>query len=402
MPRTKKKSALAKQPTPKKKIRRTKKVCNRCGAENSLNAKQCKECKSERFAPAWVVAKRSVNRQVSVEITKTNPQFGDVQERITLSKWWPGGRSSYHVPNFAQWEAIEKIINEDLGPMLGWKERSALVETVKTKQRQGKGASAELEQLVTEYPDFLRDVTRAINPDRLSKGELDQVVNTISEITNALSDLDAGFKTAFLALVSRLPAQGKRAIEDLEELLAGWSLHQINSVSQQVRQRLETIELFKKQIQDPRTYEIRGTNSIHRILERAMWLVDERYWLMHSNEPLRNFVGKEMEKRDKKRYAKKRPDFVCGSVGERLIIIEIKRPSHTLVIDDINQLETYLIVAERYKSFRSYEAYLVGNKKDKELSSYLKHRSNNFKVWTYSDLLESTERRYSEFIKATG
>lgn len=125
----------------------------------------------------------------------------------------------------------------------------------------------------------------------------------------------------------KLPKQKQRALEDLDLLLQGWSLHVITNVAQQVRSRIETIELFEKQVNDDRTYEITGDNSIHRILERAMWLVDERYWLLHSNRTLLTQIGKEMQKRDKKRYGKKRPDFVCGSYGQKLIILELKRPS---------------------------------------------------------------------------
>lgn len=134
-----------------------------------------------------------------------------------------------------------------------------------------------------------------------------------------------------------------------------------------MRSRIETIELFEKQVNDDRTYEIIGDNSIHRILEWAMWLVDERYWLLHSNRTLLNSIAKEMQKRDKKRYGKKRPDFVCGSYGQKLIILELKRPSHTLEVEDLNQLEQYMIVAENYTTFRSYEAYLVSRRIDEDL-----------------------------------
>lgn len=199
-------------------------------------------------------------------------------------------------------------------------------------------------------------------------------------------------------MVKQLPQQKKRALEDLNSLLASWTLHQITTVSQQVRQRLDLIELFKERVLDPRTYELQCDNSIHRILERAMWLVDERYWLMQSNATLRTLIGGEMAKKDKKQFGQKRPDFVCGTVGERLTIIEIKRPSHVLKIEDLNQLETYLTIAEQYKSFRSYEGYLVGSKKDDDLMRRLRHRSSNFKVLTYSDLIGATEERHRGYL----
>jgi len=377
-----------------------KKICNRCGKENSPSAMECSSCSSTNFAPSWVRAKRPINRQVAVEITSSNPEFGTTEDRITLTKWWPGGASTFHISKAGQWDEIERIVNEDLGPMLGWKTKKELIATVRKRKESEKRVKGDIRNLIKEYPDFLKQVAESIDPGKLEKEDVDGLVEILGNLCDAVSGADTGFRRAFLAVVKRLPAQPKRALDDLEALLSSWSLRQIASVAQQVKSRIETMELFKRQIQDKRTYEIRGANSIHRILERAMWLVDERYWLLQSNQSLLKFIGDEMAKKDKKKFGKKRPDFACGMVGERLIIIEIKRPARTMTIDDLNQLETYFTIAEQYKSYNSYEGYLIGNKKDEDLMRRLKHRSRRFKVWTYSDLLDSTEKRYRNYLDA--
>lgn len=380
--------------------RRSMKVCNRCGQENALNASACEKCSSERFAPRWVLAKRAINRQVGVEVTATNPEFGEVQKRVTLSKWWPGGRASFHIPSAAQWSQIERIINEDLGPFVGWKTKRELVEAVRERAEDAKATQGDVRHLVKEYPDFLKQVVGAIDAAKLGKQDMDRLVDVMGQLADAVSGANAGFRQAFLSVVKKLPKQGQRALENLELLLEGWSLQQVTAVAQQVRSRVETIELFKKQILDERTYEIRGSNSIHRILERAMWLIDERYWLLRSNATLRTNIGDAMSTQDKKKYGKKRPDFVCGAVGEKLIIVELKRPSHELEVEDLNQLETYLTLSEKYAKHKSFEAYLVGSKKSEDLMRRMKHRSSNFKVLTFADLVEDTEHRYREFLES--
>ena len=386
----------------KRKPRRTGKICNSCGFENALNAAKCKKCEKKKFAPAWVIAKRPINRQLSVEITAPNPKFGTTDPRLTLSKWWPGGRATFHIPNPAQWDQIEEIINKDLAPVLGWKSEQTIVSDIRSKQSGKKGSApkndaGDYAKLIKEHPDFLKKLVAAIDPEKLSREDFRHVVETFGEISDALTNANAGFREAFLGVVKKLPAQKQRALEDLELLLQGWSLHVVTNVAQQVRARIETIELFEQQVQDPKTFEILGDNSIHRILERAMWIVDERYWLLQSNNTLRKFIGDEMSKRDKKRYGKKRPDFVCGTVGNKLILLELKRPSHGLSVDDLNQLETYTVIAEDYKNFSSYEAYLVGAKEDDELRRYLKRRSG-FRVLHYADIVEETRKRYREFL----
>lgn len=375
------------------------KICNRCGHENAQALDACVKCKSKRFAPSWVLAKRPVNRQFGIEITKTNPTYGDVEKRLTLSKWWPGGRATLHIPSIGQWSIVERIINDELGPILGWKTKKQLLESIKSKKISEVTTAGEVKKIVSEYPEFLKEIVTAIDPGKLGKEDMDKVTVLLGQLAGAVVSANSGFRQAFLGVVKKLPQQKQRALEELELLLDSWSLQQITFVAQQVKGRLETIELFKKQILDERTYEINGDKSIHRILEKAMWLIDERYWLLQSNATLRTLIGNDLSKQDKKQFGKKRPDFVCGTVGEKLIIIELKRPSHTLKTDDLNQLETYLSIAEQHLSYRSCEAYLIGNKKDSDLLRRLKHRSNNFKILTYADLVGTAETRYREYLK---
>ena len=380
--------------------RRTHKICNACGAENPLNAKKCTSCNKTKFAPPWVLAKRPVNRQVSVEITAPNPKYGNTDPRLTLSKWWPGGNATFHIPNLGQWEKIDTIINQELGPVLGWKTTGELIKAIRDRRTKDGTTGNEIWELVEAHPDILKKLVGAIDPQKISSKEFENVVETFGEISDAFTNVNAGFREAFLGVVKKLPKQRQRALEDLRLLLEGWSLQVVTNVAQQVKARLDTIDLFEAQIQDEKTFEIIGDKSIHRILECAMWLIDERYWLLQSNKTLRKFIGDEMGRLDRKRYGAKRPDFVCGTIENKLILLELKRPSHILNIDDLNQLETYTVVAEDYKNFSSYEGYLVGAKDSEELKRRLK-RCRGFRVLHYADIIEQTRIRYKDFLSAT-
>jgi hypothetical protein len=370
------------------------KICNRCGAENSPRLTSCERCESEKFAPEWVIAKRPINRQVCVEITRPNPQFGQAPDRITLSKWWPGNSATFHVSNVRQWERIRAIVDSELGPKLGWK----TIQQAANALNSSSDGKADLAKVLEDRPDIIKKIVEAINVDNLSKKDFDSLSDIFVEIAATASSASAGFREVFLSVVKKLPKQKQRALEDLALLLQGWSLQTITNVAQQVRSRLDTIKLFEERIQDNRTYEIRGDDSIHRVLERSMWLVDERYWILHSNSALRKFIGTDVAKEDKQ-YEKLRPDFVCGSVSRKLIILELKRPSHELEVKDLNQMERYMILAEKYSDHSDYEAYLVGNKKSDDLTRTLKHRSSKFKTLTYSDLLQDTKHKYESFLK---
>lgn len=369
-------------------------LCQRCYTENPANAIRCRNCNSEKFAPEYIRRIEKINRNAFVQVTLPQDSF---ERRITLYKWWPGGKSSYNINNLEQWELIRNIIEVKLLPYLGWKSKEKILKEISTLEKKGENTEIHLQQLTKGYPELIRKVLKEVDFTKWESSNYQDLGEIVNEITELLAKTDAGYRKAFKDVITNLPKQQTKAVEDLSDLLKNWSLKQITAISHQVFDRLETLELFKDRVLDDKTYEIRGENSIHRILERAMWIIDERYWLMHSNETLRKVVVKELTENNKE-FSNKRPDFVCGSVGNKLIIIELKRPSHELKLEDLNQLETYLSVIENHYDLKAYEAYLVGRKVSEELRKRMKYRGSQFKLMTFSDLIEDTEKRYKEFI----
>jgi len=377
------------------------KLCQRCSKEVGLNTQTC-SCGSIKFAPTFVKKIEKLNRQFSVQVTEPNKKLyknkKPPDKRVTLYKWWQGGKSSLHINTVEEWNKIKEIIDERLSGFLNWKSKAEILAQIKNTEKQEKKSGKQIEDLTKNYPEFIRNVLKKVDYSKIDPNNAAEFGQIVKDLTEVISKTDQDFGVAFRNVIKQLPKQPKRALEDLDELLKTWSLRQITSLSSQVINRLETLKLFKERILDDKTYEIRGDNSIHRILESSMWMIDERYWLLHSNETLRKIVEKELPKKDKK-YSKLRPDFVCGTVDNKLIIVELKRPSHALTIEDLNQAETYLsIIEEHGNKFSSSEVYLIGRKIDDDLSRKIKHRASHFKIKTFSDLIDDTEKRYKEFM----
>lgn len=215
-----------------------------------------------------------------------------------------------------------------------------------------------------------------------------------------LVGLDEERRKLVREVIKQLPAEGTHALEQLGQLMEELTIGQIAAAATEVKRRVGLLTLFKERVLDDRTYEIRGDNSIHRLLEQAMWIVDEHYWLMKSNSQLRSIVTKQLVKEDKE-HELERPDFVCGTVDRKLIVIEIKRPSHTLTVDDYNQLVRYVVLCEEYHTEHTgFDAILVGQKKSADLDRTLKVLGNRVKVKTYTDLIDDTEKRYKDYLEA--
>ncbi len=391
---SKKKTATAKKISKSLTSGNAYKICQRCYAENALSVTVCKNCGKDKFAPEFIkkIEKVIGNTYAQVTLPKDSEE-----KRITLYKWWPGGSTSFNINNLEQWEKIIAVTHEKLLPFLGWESKAEIVSQISSSGNQV--SDLQIQKLTKNYPELIRKVLQEIDVTKWEDSTYADLAEILREISELLSKTDSGFRKAFVDVVHHLPKQGKRAVEDLAELLKTWSLKQLTSISNQVIERIQTIELFKDRVLDDATYEIRGADSIHRILERAMWIIDERYWLLHSNETLRKIVGDEVVKQNKGNE-KKRPDFVCGSVGEKLIIVELKRPSHSLEIGDLNQLENYLSIIEQKHSGKSFECFLIGKTISEELERKKKYRGSQFKVRTFSDLIDDTEKRYKEFLKA--
>ena len=370
-------------------------ICKKCGQVNVADADACAACGSGRLAPSWVLDRREITKQFEVQITESSKEFGPPEARITLNKWWPnsGGRNpTLHISTPEHWLKIRDIVETDFGPRLGW---TAL--GTKASALPSAGVSpAQLRKLVRQHPAIATQaLAEELGPAAMYSPEAIELVQRISK---AQEKLERPYVEAYRELIEHLPEQGGAALVELQKLLESWSLHQVTQVTGEAKRRLQTIKLFEQLMLDNETYEIQGDSSIHRVLEGAMWIVDERYWLMSSNVQLRTLVGNKIVEKQPK-AAKLRPDFACAQMPGRGVIIEIKRPSHKLAVADLNQAERYVVLAEEFSASTEWTAILVGQTADDEVRKTVKHRKD-VTVRTYNELLEDTQHRYRQFLKA--
>jgi len=403
MKRTKKSKTMVRTKQPKLTLEH--KICRKCGYKNPSDASVCEKCKNNKFQPTWIKEHKKINRAVSVDITESNPTSGEKSKRITLNKFFPGMKSqNFNITSPEHWERIKEIIDKEFAPILGWKEKEQLIEIVgqeinqKVDEPQKKiKKSKGLSNLIDQYPQLTAEFLDKIS-QILKNSDFDKVQQLLEHISNATLSYDKVFFESLKSLFETLKKEKTVSLVSFEELLREWSLKQITDVTKEVKRRLSELDLFTEKIQDEKTYEIRGDNSIHRILERSMWLIDEKYWIIQSNKQLRTFIGDELAKEDKK-YQKNRPDFACGSLENTTVIIEIKRPSHELTVDDLQQVIKYCRLSKKYLGKKTtFKAMLIGNSKTTELEETMEF-TQKIELLTYNDLVQDCKKRYSEFIK---
>jgi hypothetical protein len=299
-------------------------------------------------------------------------------------------------------EELDKVKHQIdyLAQRLGWKELAEHIETVREQLEKRTQLDPRALKLVEQYPEAVIEMVKTLDKI-LGKRELTiEEIPLVRKFTDTLLNALLGKKELMidlnLNLVKRLGKEtDPRGITELLKLLEEYELPQLTSVTGIITDRLQKLKLLEAQIQNEKTYEIKGKNSIHNQLAEALWILDDRYWLLSSNKPLQNLLGKTYEKKK----SGKRPDFICADFEKTLVIVEIKRPSLKVERKHIDQLEEYIIMASDFQEYEEKIGYLVAKKISKELRRLLNHRPL-IKFKSYSQVIKECRTRYKQYLDA--
>lgn len=172
--------------------------------------------------------------------------------------------------------------------------------TIAIKEKASKSIPGEIIDFIKDYPEF----TEKLISLNIENQNTEYLIDLLAMIDSAVSKSGERFKVAFKEVIEKISKQDSKGIQELSDLMEKWNLFQITALTKIIKNRLDTIGTFEQLIHDNNTYEIKTDNSIHRILENNMWLIDDNYWIVQTNKSLRRFIGDEILKKDKK-YAKK-------------------------------------------------------------------------------------------------
>lgn len=222
----------------------------------------------------------------------------------------------------------------------------------------------------------------------------------LSSVDAAIPKGQERLRLAFKEVVERLAREPAKALQDLTDLMDELNLLQVTSLLSVLRARLNTIETFETLILDDETYELKSDKSVHRTLERSMWLLDDAFWIAQSNKSLRTVIGRELEREDSSHSAK-RPDFACVDTTGRTVVVEIKRPSLELKKAEMDQAELYSRIIRKHSGDARKAKptiYLVGQKISAEARELAEMRGYP-RLLTYQDMIGNARQRYQEYLK---
>lgn len=239
------------------------------------------------------------------------------------------------------------------------------------------------------------------------RGKFEDAIKTIIPKLSNLSDENANTIIVFIArlaetesmlqILEKLNKADSRDIEDLSNLLEEWGIYEITALSTLIKSRLEVIKKVSEMINDSATKEF---PDMHKILENNLWILDDNYKLYSSNQQLRKILQKELLTKFKE-SKEKRPDLICKSLLNNYLVIELKRPSYKIRLEDYPQVMLYNnILKNNFPNSERLNCYLIGKEYDSTVS---KEPTIQGKVTiflkSYNEIIEEAKKRYEEVLK---
>jgi hypothetical protein len=290
-----------------------------------------------------------------------------------------------------------------LASRLGWQQLPPLLKSLEDQLRNEERIDPDALRIVQQYPKASIGMLKAFDEVYKDKLDVEDFPIVLEFVRSALESIQGKQNIMLKVQLEMLNRLGKETspegMQRLLKLLEEYDLPQLTSVTGIITDRLRKLEFLEAQIQNENAYEIKGKNSIHNQLARSLWVIDDSYWLLHSNEPLTNFLKKKYEEGDSDE--RKRPDLICAVDKHDLVIVELKRPSHKVEMKDIDQLENYLITTDDYAQppFGDKKGFLIANEISPHLQKSVDNRKN-IEFISYLRLIENCKIRYQQYLDA--
>jgi hypothetical protein len=150
--------------------------------------------------------------------------------------------------------------------------------------------------------------------------------------------LEAIERSEYGALLKHLADAPRSDIAAVAEALDEFGLVDMAHLVEQAKARQSFLDGLEVLTQNPETLEA----SMHKAIERNLWILGPEYSLFSSNKTLQRQVEEHLGKKYTGKNAAKRPDLLLNeNLSGSCLLIEFKRPSHPLNREDYVQATTY-------------------------------------------------------------
>lgn len=247
-----------------------------------------------------------------------------------------------------------------------------------------------LDQRLASLPEYRREYAKNALEKIMRRfyGESDERIATVANVV-----LDALERDEYWQVLNKIEQARYGDVETFAEALGSFGLVELAVMAQQGTNRMKFLDHLEELIRNKDTHE----KVVHKALENSLWALGEEYSLLTSNKTIAAAVEEYLGNKFTGERAKKRPDLLLSDLSrDALLLIEFKRPSHTLTRDDKNQAEKYRDDLMPTFSKKIDVLVLGGSRKD---GLPVVFENGSAKLVSYTDVISSARNRLDWLIK---
>lgn len=211
------------------------------------------------------------------------------------------------------------------------------------------------------------------------ESKLEPIVNVV---------LDALERSDYREVIEHLSEASNSDIAAVAEILNEFGLVELAIMAEQTNSRLKFLDYLEKICADNKTLE----ESVHKAIENNLWTIGHEYTLFSSNKTLKKQVESYLDQQYKGEIGELRPDLLLNeNILQEYLIIEFKRPSHTLKYQDYQQSTRYRNDFGRYTE-KKIRVILIGGKRGNDLP-FKEQREPQVEILIYSEMISTARSR---------
>jgi hypothetical protein len=209
---------------------------------------------------------------------------------------------------------------------------------------------------------------------------------------------------SFMDLIRAINAADPESQAELADLLREWTIQEAVQTAQIVRGRVEVIRRFEEMI----AAKVKEKPDMQDFVKANPWLLDARWEMLQHERSLDKVVAEHFPSAAATGGdGDDRLDFFCLADSLRCVVVELKRPGHTVGKDEIQQLTEYVFFLRKRGETATepgeqlaVEGLLVAGKIRPDDQPWVE-QARNGSIWvvTWRDLLQRTERAHREFLE---
>jgi len=294
--------------------------------------------------------------------------------------------------------------------LLKWGEekvRAALTDWV---NRRIEANHATLQAMVSELDHTVEERISKLRPTEQDEArkivyELASIPSIVEEPDRAKELLDLVLRafedSSFFALLKALSATDQGAREEVLKLVTELDVFETVKMAEVVRARVGIIQKFKEMIRA----DVPEKPDMQNFLYNHTWLIDPEWNVVEHEKRLETLLIDHFRlDPNADPDSEKRVDFFCIATRGRFMVVEVKRPSHTIAKNDVQQIMDYVSFLRQSAPGPAgtpniYSGMLIGHHLSDDGRRWAgEAEKSGILIRTWDELMDVAERIHKDFL----